>query len=249
MQKFVMAIPSYKRAGSQRTLDYLSEIGIPKERIYIFVQTREDYTDYKKYTNKCNIIYAEANGIAKARNNILNELISENDVVMLDDDIRRIGRLDGEELKTIETAEEFDTIFEKCFTQIKRNKVKVFGVYPVYNAFFMSRTISTRVAVNTVFGFVKGFGLRYNENYDTKEDAALCGQILSLKGRIFRYNFLAVDADHRKTKNGYIDDWHQEENVRCVRQLCANYPEIYAKQSGKPWEVRIILKDKKIELS
>lgn len=248
MQEFVIAIPSYKRADNQRTLKYLSEIGVPKDRIYIFVQTKEDREAYRKYEDKCNIMFAKADGGAAARNNILNGLVDKYNVIMLDDDVRKIGILDGKDIRPIETAAELDAVFSKCFNQAKKIGTKMFGVYPVYNAFFMSRTISTRVAVNTVFGFAKGFGLRYDENYDTKEDAALCGQLLSLRGKILRFNFLAVDADHRKNKNGYIDKWHQEENIRCVKQLCFNYPQIFTPQNGAPWEVRLLIKDEKINL-
>lgn len=212
------------------------------------MQTKEDREAYRKYEDKCNVVFAEADGVAVARNNILNGLVDKYDVIMLDDDVRRIGRLVGKDIRPVETAAELDAIFAKCFNQAQKAGTKMFGVYPVYNAFFMSKTISTRVAVNTVFGFAKGFGFRFDENYDTKEDAALCGQVLSLRGKILRFNFLAVDADHRKTKNGYIDDWHQEENIRCVKQLCFSYPQIYAPQSEKPWEVRLLIKDVKINL-
>lgn len=246
MGKFIIAIPSYQRDKNQRTLDYLTRIGTPKDIIYIFVQTKGDYEAYSKYMDRCNIVYAQADRIAKARNNILNALVSDNDVIMVDDDIRKIGIADIKGIRTIETFSELETVFCRCFEQTRNAGATMFGIYPVYNDFFLSKTISTRVAVNTVFGFPKGFKFTYDESYDTKEDAALCGKILSLKGKIFRYNFLAVDADHRKDKNGYIDDWHQKENLRCVSKLCFNYPEIYAKQSGKPWEVRMLIKDKKI---
>lgn len=242
------AIPSYKRVEKQATVDYLSKCGIQKERIQVFTQTEEEYRKYKDKVKNATIVYAPAKRGVEARNNILNALTEEHDIIMLDDDIKKIGKLCEAGLKTIETAKELDTTFEKCFLYAKKHRTKIFGIYPVYNAFFMSKTISTQVAVNTVFGFAKGFGFRYDENYDTKEDAALCGKILSLHGRVFRFNFLAVDADHRKNKNGYIDDWHQEENIRCVKQLCFNYPQIFAPQSKSPWEVRVLLKDKKINL-
>ncbi len=248
MQEFVIAIPSYKRAGAQRTLDYLSRIGIKKERIFIFVQTEQDLADYQIHADRSNIIYAPASGIAKARNNILNELSEQYNVLMLDDDVRAIGELKGENIKMIDNAQAMDELFSKCFEMCGKTGISIFGIYPVFNAFFMERSISTLSPINTVFGFTKGFKLRYDESYDTKEDAELCAKILSFGKKILRFNFITVDADHRKTKHGYIDDWHQEENVRCVKKLVSNYPKIYKPQKNKPWEIRTLIKDSKIHL-
>ena len=247
--EFIYAIPSYNRAEKQKTVELLSGIGIKKERIYVFVQTAADKEAYAKTIGeKAKIILKPAKRGVEARNNILNELSGQSNIVMLDDDIRAIGVLKGDNIRGIESAQEMDATFEKCFATCKKTGTSIFGIYPVYNAFFLSRTISTLSPINTVFGFEKGFQLRYNEEYDTKEDAELCARILSFRKRILRFNFLAVDADHRKNKDGYIDDWHQEENVRCVKKLVFEYPEIYKPQKGKPWEVRSLIKDSKINL-
>ncbi len=248
--QFIYAIPSYNRAGKQKTVELLAGIGIKKERIFVFVQTAEDKEAYTKAIgDKAKIILKPAKRGVEARNNILNELAEQHNILMLDDDIKAIGVLKGEEIRAIDSAREMDGTFEKCFGTCKKAGASVFGIYPVYNAFFLSRTISTLSPINTVFGFAKGFKLRYNEDYDTKEDAELCARLLSFRKRILRFNFIAVDADHRKTKDGYIDDWHQEENIRCVRKLVFEYPEIYKPQKDKPWEVRSLVKDSKIILS
>lgn len=42
MENFIVAIPSYQRADKQETLEYFASLGVPKERIYIFVQTTAD---------------------------------------------------------------------------------------------------------------------------------------------------------------------------------------------------------------
>jgi len=246
---FIYTIPSYNRVNKQITVNYLHEIGIKKDRIYVFVQTKEDEALYtEKIGDKANIVFKEAKRGIEARNNILNTLVEENNIVMLDDDIRAIGELINGKIEKIETAEKMDEAFSQCFVSCEKTKTQVFGVYPIYNHYFMERTISTKSPINTIFGFVKGFKDRYSERYDTKEDAELCARILSTKRNILRFNFLCVDADHRKDKNGYIDEWHQEENIRCVKRLIIQYPRVYQMQKNKPWEVRCTLKDKKIIL-
>lgn len=247
--EFLYTIPSYNRANRQITVHYLNEIGINKERIYVFVQTEEDKRKYEEIIGtKATLILRKASRGVEARNNILNALSNSYNLMMFDDDIRAIGELKGGKIEKIADGQRMDALFSKCFNMCNKTKTDIFGIYPVYNEFFMEGTISTKSPINTVFGFAKGFKERYNENYDTKEDAEMCARILFKGKNILRFNFLAVDADHRKTKDGYIDDWHQEENIRCVKRLLVDYPTIYEAQKNKPWEVRSIIKDKKIKL-
>jgi len=245
MEEFVYAIPSYKRAQRQVTLEYLSRIGVPKELIWIFVQTEEDHREYQIHNSRANIVLMEADGIARARNNILNRLKDRN-LLMMDDDVKRVSILRGGALVGIESRLDMAFAVNRCFTQARNLRSKMFGVYPVDNAFFMSDDISTRVAVNTVMGYASGFPFRFDETFETKEDAELCGRVLWRGGNVVRFNNIAVSADHRKDKNGYIDAEHQSENLRMVKKLCARYPDTYAPQKGKPWEVRMKLKDDKV---
>lgn len=245
MEEYVYAIPSYKRAQRQTTLEYLSSIGVPKELIWIFVQTDEDLREYQRHSDRANIVLMEASGIARARNNILNRLKDKN-LLMMDDDVKRISFLKGGALVGIERRIDMAFAFNRCFTQARNLRSKMFGVYPVDNAFFMSDDISTKVSVNTVMGYASGFPFRFDETFETKEDAELCGRVMRRGGSVVRFNNIAVSADHRKDKNGYIDAEHQSENLRMVKKLCARYPEIYAPQKGKPWEVRMKFRDEKV---
>ena len=246
MEKFVYAIPSYNRVERQTTLDYLAGMGVPKEKIWIFVQTEKDLNEYQKHSDRATIVMMPAKRGVEARNNILNRLKGEN-IVMADDDVKLLYSLRGGELVGFDNRADLAFAFNRCFDQTRNLRARVFGIYPVANAFFMSNDISTRVSVNTIFGFASDFNVRFDERFDTKEDAEICGRILWHGGRVVRFNNLAVNADHRKDKNGYFDQWHHDENVRSVRQLCARYPDIFAPKKGQPWEVRVKLKDDKVQ--
>lgn len=249
MENFIMAIPSYKRAERQITLEYLSGLGIPKERIYIFVQTAKDREAYKKYEDRANIVLAAANGVATARNNILRHFAGTANILMFDDDISSIGKLRNDKIVPIDTREEFAKLLNKCFNMAQKRKTPLFGLYPVHNAFFMSQSISTAVTVNTVIGFVRGHGLLFDETYKTKEDIELCARILNAGGEVLRYNFLAPNAKHRTNAGGCYDIWHSDENLKTVQRLAEAYPAILAPQTKKPHEVRVLLKDtNKIDL-
>ena len=248
MGSFIVAIPSYRRADKQITLEYLSRMGMPKERIYIFVQTGSDLEAYSKYEGLANIRYAPADGVSKARNNILNELAERANLLMIDDDISCISRLRNEKLVPINSLEEFESTIEKCFSQSAKGNASMFGVYPVYNEFFMSNTISTAVSVVCVLGFPKGFKFRFDETFKTKEDIELCVRILSLKGKVFRYNFLAANAKHRTNAGGCYEIWHSDENAAVAKRLSGKYPQMLAVNKKNPSEVRMLLKDVKIQL-
>jgi len=246
MENFIIAIPSYNRPERQITLEYLEILNIPKDRIFTFVQTADDYEAYQKYAGMSNIILARANTVTEARNNILRHF--DCNILMLDDDIRRISIIKKGKLAPVESREMFARIINNCFDHTKRNGGKIFGIYPVYNEYFMSPTISTKVTVNTVIGFAEGFDMKFDERYKTKEDIELCSRILRNGGRVFRHNYIAVDAKHRTNSGGCYKTWHSDENEKVVKRLCITYPEILAPQSKNAQEVRVIIKDTKIPL-
>lgn len=248
MEQFVMAIPSYKRADKQGTLEYLAGMGMEKDRIYIFVQTEEDYLAYQKYTDRCHVIYRPADGVAKARNNILRYFKGQTDLFMLDDDVSYIGRLKGKEVKPIQDKSQFEATIARCFEQARKVAAPMWGVYPVNNAFFMQKSISTQVTVNTAVGFPRGQVLNFNETFEAKEDIELCARVLSKKQKILRFNFLSVNAKHRTNPGGCFDAWHSLAHVTTVARLSRMYPDILTASRKKPNEVRMVLKDKKIHL-
>jgi len=246
---FIVTIPSYRRAEKQETLDCMRRLGIPKERIYIFVQTEEDYKDYTRlYGAHANIVRSNATNVTTARNAIIKHFSGSSDMLMMDDDISAIGRLENGKLKKIEDQEEFADAISACFNVARKLKSPLFGIYPVYNDFFMSATISTKVTVNTVIGFVKGTALYFDETYNTKEDIELCARLLSFGGNVARINFLAPQAKHRTNKGGCYETWKSNANEIVVRRLCNAYPTILAPHPRKNSEVRVILPDKKIKV-
>ena len=106
MNNFVFCIPSYKRAFEQLTLDYLESMEINKERIYISTQTKDDFKEYsEKYGQRANIIYNEGTCVGDNRNNILNNFKEGTKIVMLDDDLKFIGKLQNKKLVPFEKEE------------------------------------------------------------------------------------------------------------------------------------------------
>lgn len=248
MDSFVVAIPSYKRADKQLTLKYMVSLGMRKEQIYIFVQTEDDLQAYEaRYGGQAIIKYMPAESVAQARNNVLAYFDGSQSVLMLDDDIKRLAVLKGGKLSNIVSGDVFTKLFSSCFAAVS-GKGQIFGVYPIYNAFFMENSVSTRVTVNTVLGFPKGYRLRMDKNAKAKEDIELCGNIISSGGSVFRFNNICVDAKHRTNDGGCKDTWASDENRKAVEKLCFMFPDIFAPKTGNPNEVRLVCKDRKIKI-
>ena len=248
MTSFIAAIPSYKRPNEQLTLKYLKQLGLQKNEIYIFVQTESDLKAYtEKYNADATIVFKEAHTVAQARNNILSFFDGRQNVLMFDDDVKRLAILKNNKLAEITDGETFRHLCSTCFETV-RGKGQIFGVYPCYNAYFMENSISTKVTVNTVLGFVEGYKLRMNDRTQTKEDIELCGKILAGGGNVFRFNHVCVDAKHRTNDGGCKEVWESPENRKAVANLCFMYPDIFAPKKNNPNEVRLVCKDKKIRI-
>lgn len=243
----IFAIPSYKRANKQDTLSFLHRMEVPSEDIYIFVQTEDDYESYKnRYSSLCNIIYRPADGIAKARNNILEYFENKESILMLDDDVSCFATgSKNEKFREIQPGKQFNSLVKGMFSITTQLHGYMFGMYPVYNEFFMNNDISTKVTVNTVLGFPKGFPLRFDNRLKAKEDIELCGRILSSGGRVIRFNNLAFKAKHRTNEGGACDAWHSDVNEKVSAELAMMYPEVFSVRANNPAEVRVVMRDEK----
>lgn len=249
MENYLIAIPSYKRGHEQLTAEYFSGMGVPKEKLFIFVQTEEDLSQYsEKYSDIATVIYRSATNVAEARNNVLEYFNGMDNVLMLDDDVQYIGVLDGEDIKKLKSRNDVAKHFNRCFEMCEKNSIDLFGIYPIDNAFFMEKSISTKAPVNTVLGFRKGAMLRFDTTFAAKEDIDLCGKILSHKKSILRFNYLCVSAKHRTNEGGCKSVWKSEEHQATVKRLCLKYPAVYAQKKNNPQEVRCKVKDKKVFL-
>lgn len=245
VEDVVFAVPSYLRSEKQETVDYLRSVGIPKDKIYVFVQTDDDYEKYmKEHGDKCEIVKKDANGVTKARNNILNYFNGGVNLLMMDDDVSCFAVGDkNTSLKDITDEKKFAEIIEKAFQISAMRKGQLFGFYPVYNNFFMSNTVCIKKPVNTVIGIPKGFPYRFNEDYPAKEDIELCGRIMNNGGNIVRINNVTFKAKHRTNKGGCNDVWKSGINEKIARRLSLEYPRIYAVKGNNKQEVRAIATD------
>ena len=157
IMSYIIAIPSYKRASQlqNKTLSCLSQLGIQKELINIFV-VQEEYQLYLEVLNPLyyNKIIIGKLGLVYQREFIQNYYPANTCIVSLDDDIETID-LSLVNYKSLHHF--FDDAFKKCYD----NGVYLWSVYPVLNPFFRETkkpiTIGLHFCIGAFYGFINRF--------------------------------------------------------------------------------------------
>lgn len=240
IEPLVFAIPSYKRAFEQLTLDYLAKLGVPRDMIVMSVQTQGDYDAYRAAGIEARVgrlIYRDGNCVGENRNNLLDAIPEGTYVVMMDDDIKTLLALDGQKLRPIETFGGFMQVVTHGFMAAARNFTVGFGLYPTDNAYYMSNSITPRSIVDGMFlGLING-KVRYDSSFKTKEDYELCCRLIREYGAFPRLNMYATRAKSR-SRGGCEEFWADEEGrIRTAARLVGMYPDLLTLNPRRPGEV------------
>ena len=239
---FYFGIPSYKRSQQQLTLSYLLKMGYCKNDIILSTQTKDDdYIKYKNlYDDKAIIISNDGNCVSDGRNELLKFVPKGCKLVMLDDDITALQILENNKLRDIYTKEELDSFIEKAFSFAETNNARMWGVYPVSNAFFMKKTIDKKnILIGCVMGIINN-DLYFDRDFTTKEDFELCCREISRGFNCVRFNFITANAKHRTNSGGCKDMWKFDINKKNADMLIARYPKLIKRNSKKLDEVRYV---------
>ena len=147
---YVIAIPSYKRAETLRdkSLSILKEYSIDKKKIDIFVANSEEKKIYEKTLepNTYNKIIVGVPKIGPQRNFISNYYPIGKPVVEMDDDIKGFieycVRCKNNE-KPLSKPNGLETMIQKGFNECKKHNLRLWGIYPTPNGYFMDKKIDT----------------------------------------------------------------------------------------------------------
>ena len=245
--EYKIGIASHHRAKRQLTLDYLEAIGFPRERVIMSVQCEEDRREYQKAGMQERVgefIFAPASTAAGNRNTLLDHIPRGERIVLMDDDIKGISHLEGDHLQQIRTTVELDFMIEMGFSVARKHRAIGFGVYPVHNAYFMSKGYAERNIVDAGIFALVNTGMRFHTGIATKEDYEFCCRAIRSYGAFIRLNEYAVNspAGH---KGGCQEAWNDIAAARRVAaMLCAKYPDILPPNPKREGEV-LMVKSKK----
>ena len=146
---YVVAIPSYKRhlTVKQKTLKMLVLECVPHDKIHIFCVAEEEEL-YKESCHGYKVIVG-AKGLVNQRNFIYNYFPENTNIVFIDDDISSIMYL--------QNTVPLDQTIKLAFENVQILNLRLFGIYPVANKFFMKPVMSQdlRYIVGAFFGLIK----------------------------------------------------------------------------------------------
>lgn len=256
---YIIVIPSYKRYLSikEKTLNILKKSKIHPSNIFIFVANKTEYKLYinslsdDNYFSKIKIIIGKK-GLKNQRNFISSYFPEKTHIVQMDDDIKNISKLVKYNKKNrrenkIKPIINLDMFIKTAFKQIKKNNIYLWGVYPVYNPYFMFDRITNdlRFITGPFFGIINRHNKNLKLTLNEKEDSQRTLQYFVLDGGVTRFNNISIDTEYYKNKGGmqYDAKDRKKEAMKSALYLIKKYPTLtklnVSKKSGIP-EVKLI---------
>lgn len=264
-----IVIPSYNRANyiNKTSLALCLYYQIPPSLIYIFIvdnpiQIKDyEYLLYDKKYEGIHIIYGPL-GLKNMRNYITAYFNEDTPLLCMDDDIVSLYRLyEDKTITSIQKAahwklrdlspEEFYNWTYDAYNLMKNNKLRLFGIYPVKNGFFMkdlpSITYDARFCVGAFWGV---FNTKSNDmliTLEEKEDMERSILFTIKDGGVLRFNNITLKTNYYKTPGGM--QTHQTNNDRITNSIESSkvlynkYPhlcKLYYGKKNKMCEIRFI---------
>lgn len=245
MVDYIIAIPTYNRVEEviKKTLNTLKNANINKSKIYLFVANKQQFNLYNNNVPKdmYNKIIIGKKGITNQRMFISKYFPEGQYIISMDDDIEDFKILKGENLIKLKNINKF---FIEAYKLLLKEKLYIWGIYPVYNPFFMYNEITTDLRF--IIGMTYGYINRHNKNLklsgktETKEDYELTILYYKLDGGVLRFNNICVKS--KLNAPGGLGTDRFERNEKSANYLKDKYPDIVIRKDRKNGMPEIKLK-------
>jgi hypothetical protein len=194
----MIVIPSYKRPRDCITAEYLSEATIA---VHDF--QAEKYREHNENDLLVMPDDLQKQGMSAIRNWILDNT-PEDEVLMIDDDIKYIGRFENTRRKKLSEGEVYQLI-NNGYRMAKELGTKLWGInlqsdgkfYREYTPFSLSQ-----VVLGPFMGIIKDEDIRFDERLGLKEDYDYALQVLKKHRKILRFNKYHYKARHIEDSGG-----------------------------------------------
>jgi|Laugresbdmm110sn_2_1035109.scaffolds.fasta_scaffold01053_4 hypothetical protein len=247
MVNYVVAIPTYNRSDviTSKTLNTLKEGNVDRKRIFLFVANKEEERKYMEKVPKTlyNEIIVGKIGITKQRIFISQHFKEGQYIVSIDDDVEELLILKGSD-KLIK-IKDIDDFFVSSYERLKREKLYIWGIYPVRNPFFMKKTVTTdlKFIIGVLFGYINRHSKKLypSTKIEVKEDYEMSILYYLMDGGIIRYNYITPKTKFYSTGGLGNDNDRITMNQTAAEYLKMKYPElvtIFHRKNGMP-EVKL----------
>lgn len=229
---YTIIVPTRGRYDNVRPL---STLGLPIDKFVLCVNDDQEKIKYREHYPNVEIWVSDTNTCIDARNYCLARFNEGEKIIMVDDDVDGLfeQRGPGRQGLVKMTGDEIDILIKKGFAMCEVNGTKLWGVYPVFNHFFMSRSIIPH-------GFIVGMWMgiivsdeRFDTNIKLKDDYGFtCQHILRFK-KVVRFNYVCVKAKYHTNAGGGSEYRTDEMQRQDVEYLIRKYPNWIVKNNNR----------------
>jgi hypothetical protein len=198
---YVIAIPTLSRPEilRKKTLNFLHQHGIARERIYIFL-VAEEAASYRLHELPGYNTVIGKMGLVNQRNLIQDTFPVGQHIVMLDDDIDCLDMSVSDKFKDKTLHEFFLAAFKECV----RVDATLWSIYPVWNQFFRQDQQEVTYCQNYMIGAF--FGIINTDHRlvvtDVKEDVFRSIEYFLKDGVLVRYNRIGFKTKYYGVSGG-----------------------------------------------
>jgi hypothetical protein len=211
-------------------LKTLKEGGVPKSRIYLFVANKDEAAMYEEAVDPhlYNKIIIGKKGIANQRKFISKWFNEGQYIISIDDDVEELQILSKSSNQGLKKITHVADFFQEAYHLLKKEKLFIWGIYPVRNAFFMKPNITTdlRFIIGVLFGYINRHNkkLEPSTRAESKEDYEQTILYYKMDGGILRFNYITPKTKFNAT--GGLGKDRQKMNRDAAHYLKQTYPEI-----------------------
>lgn len=251
LKNYVVAIPSYKRPETlrDRTMKVLRKYKVDPQKIHIFVADKDQKKIYEEaISNKSyNKIIIGKPGIKNIRNFMPKYFPQGQHIFYMDDDIYGVNEcknknnINNRKDNKLVPLRSLKDLIKKGFKMSEDTGLTNWGVYPVFNPFFMKPTTkNVNDYVGTKLGYVIGFmtGVINDKKaeirtIDDKEDYERSIKYYLKDGGLLRFNNITCETKCYKEPGGMQVERTKKRIHDSAVYLTKKYPKLCTLNTSK----------------
>jgi len=237
-----IAIPSYKRPVQLRdaTLALLQKHSVPSELIDVFVSDEEQHAEYANTLTPGTYgqLIVAVPGMGAVRNFKTDYYEEGQHIFYMDDDITDFLTLTDSSFNLCEFV-------EQAFAECVAEGLRLFGLYPVANRFFMRpvTTFDLRYVIGSVYGCVNDRSIRVTLD-DGEDKERTCLYYLKYGG-VLRYSWISPKTKYYRNPGGMQVTRTLERQRASGLKLLEQFPMLLSRIDKKDGKIEHRFKDKR----
>jgi hypothetical protein len=219
-----IAIPTYKRSNTIKTLDYLASVSYPADKITLFVADDDEALLYYRAVPRA--VYGKlvvgVKGLVAQRNFITQYYPEDYIYIGMDDDVKKI-----------DSQKSFIELIEDAVKKLDTRKGGLWGVFPNDD----KRRYADETTTHLTFIIGSFFVCRNHRDIlitqIQKHDYEKSILYFQRYGTVYRYRGAGVSTTYQKGEGGLQEEGRVERMEACVKYLVEKYPLFCSRKDKK----------------